>query len=178
MWIKNINYGPLYGGVNSGILAYTIIFTGENPDMDKGEMASSLITLRDNNGRKTVNLTGRYPSNDSFMYTFCRALKDSGYQIGAHSNGQIYHSWFTLVDWLVVENAGEPWVVFKCNELLFFWDGEASLPSVTPELETTQFTLKPSSDITSEVIVKTLSEAGPNWRLYIEPEERISKRIL
>lgn len=179
-WIHSINYGPLHGGPNSGILAYTIRLSGEAPDMEKGEMAETLIKIRDAGGRKAVNLTGRYPSNDSYMYTFCRALKDSGYQISAHSNGQLYHSWFTLVDWLVVENAGEPWVVFKCHELLYFWDGVGSLPEVTPELEATQFVLKPSGDISPEKVLACLSEGGMRWRLYITPEESavISQRIL
>jgi len=177
-WIRLINYGPLYGGANAGILAYTILFSGEAPDMDQGEMASTLIKLRDAGGRKSVNLTGKFPSNDSYMYTFCRALKDSGYQIVAHSNGQIYHSWFTLVDWLVVENAGEPWVVFKCKELLFFWDGVSPLPEVTPELETTQFILRAADTVESSLVLNTLSKAGLHWRLYVKPEEIIGRRLL
>ena len=176
-WIRSISYGPLYGGVNAGILAYTILLSGEAPDMEKGEMASSLIQLRDAGGRKAVNLTGKFPLNDSYMYTFCRALRDSGYQIIAHSNGQMYHSWFTLVDWLVVENAGEPWVVFKCQEFLFFWNGSDPLPEVTPELEATQFVLRAGEDVAPEVVLRTLSKAGIRWRLYVKPETTLSKRL-
>ena len=178
-WIRSITYGPLYGGANAGVLSFTVQFNGHDPDMDKSEMAETVIKLRSYGGRKVVNLLGVFPGNDSYMYTFCRALRDSGFKIIAHSKGQIYHSWFTLVDWLVVENSGEPWMVFKCSEVIFTWDGEAAFPEVTPELQTTQFVLRPDALTDPDrQILTALNRAGEAWRLFVEPEHRIIQKVL
>ena len=168
-WINSIKFGTLNSGVNSGMLSFIIDFNGLEADMEKDEITEALILIRNFKVgvNKRVYLKGWYGPEPQ-MLTFCKALKDTGFEILAECNGQIYHSWFAHVNWLIVNIDEKPWPMFQCSELRYYWD-DASYgePEWSPELKSTLFELAPSKGITALQTIKFITQSTKSWRLLI-----------
>jgi len=180
-WINSISYGPLYGGRNSGLLAFTLTFSGESPDVEHCEAAETLLTIKSYPAAipKWLYLRGRFPQEDVWLHSFCRAARDSGFWTFIESDGQLWRPFFIpeCTNWLIVVTDGRPWMGFKCHELRFVWDGEAPPPDVPPELALTQFVLVPPEGTPAEKILDFLRKAKGSWSVALRPKNAFKVQI-
>lgn len=179
-WLESITYGPVWGGRNSGLLAFTIDFSGEEPD-EHGEVAETLLMVRGfpAPAPKWLHLRGKFPSQEIWLHSFCKAARDSSFWIFAESDGQLWRPWFIpeCVNWLIVNNDSRPWMQFRCNELRFHWDGESDPPAAAPELQLTQFVLIPPEGTPSERILEFLRKAKGSWSVALRPKNAFKVQL-
>lgn len=182
-WVSAVSYGPLYGGRNAGLLAFTVDFSGAEPDSASGEMAETLMLLRNYKSAEPrwLYLRGAFPTNELFLHSFCKAARDSGFWTFVETDGQLWRPWFTpdLVNHLIVVNDGRPWMQFRCQEFRLHWDGETPPPSeVPPELATTQFVLVPMPGVALEKTLDFLRRAKGVWSLALWPKNAFRINLL
>ena len=116
-WLDGIVYGPIDAGPNTGLLAFHLYFNGLVPK--EGDLVETITAIRNYpiGVAKHIYMRGFYPVEaEPYFVTLVKALKDSGYKIVAECDGQIYHTWFTMVDYLIVSLEESVWPAFACNE--------------------------------------------------------------
>jgi hypothetical protein len=172
MWVSSISYGPIFGGRNAGLLAFVLDFTGDPPA--EGEAAETLLKIRSFKAAdyKWLYLRGKFPKEEIWLHSFCKAARDSGFWIFVETDGQLWRPWFGIdcVNHLIVINDGRPWMQFRCQELRFLWDGEAAPPEPIPELQTTQYVLVPPEGVSAEKVLEFLRKAKGSWSLSLRPK--------
>lgn len=135
MWINKVTYGPIVGGINDGVPAFHIHFTGEEFDQKSSvEDIDAIMAIRefpDKSGAySVVVLEAPLPplSDDPFLLTLVRTLKSWHYYVQVKTHGRVYRTWFLpdapgspgLINCLTVEISDKPWPGFIADELHYF----------------------------------------------------------
>ncbi len=115
---EDICYTRIKAGPNIGVPVFQINFKEQPNELGRVcEIVKEILNF--NTGRnKNVYLKGPFPQCEEEILTLVKTLKDHNYKIIALTNGERFYTWFSLVDWLIVETSTNGrWTGFKCNEL-------------------------------------------------------------
>ena len=164
MFITGISYGTLFGGRWTGALSFNVDFNGSAAV--GGELSEAIIKIRTapQGKLKFICLTGTYTqANELDIYTFVKALRDSGYIVMAISDGQHHHSWFTLLNYLVVEIGDELWPGFACNELRYKFSATSSGEEPIAPAEIGARYVIPQNGVAQQRIFDFVHKAKNQW---------------
>ena len=175
MWIKQILYGPISGGMNHGIPAFHFIFSGEALIEGSHDDANALQAIRHYSRNKyaIALIDGELPpfKDDNYLITFAKTLKDFGYNRIVRAPGNVYRTWFLpdrpgydgLIDCLSIRITDKPWPGFVANEIFFYPSkGEIFEPTLPPENSSARLFIDPSSH-SKEEVYKFIKESTFNW---------------
>ena len=188
-WIESITYGPLNGGMNHGVLAFTVNITPNEPVAGADEIADAIMLIRKfpTGTNKVVRVTGKFaPKNDINMLTLLTSLKNSGYLIIAETDGILFHQWFTFplsiegkmaptIDWLVVTLNKPVWPGFKVHELRYVLSGYDQVEPVLPkEVGGMQLYLIPPLNDAIEKSLSWIAKTDHKWRIFLSSPDEFS----
>ncbi len=164
MWINQILYGPISGGMNHGIPAFHFIFSGEALVEGSHDDAEAIMKIKHYNRNKypIALIDGKLPpfKDDNYLIGFTKALKDLGYINFVRTPGDCYRTWFLpsrpgfdgFIDCLSVRITDQPWVAFSTNEIYFYPSkGEIFEPTLPPENSNSRLFIDPSNHSKKEV---------------------------
>lgn len=173
MWAESLTYGPSpFGGVNTGVYGFDLRLSGETP-ISK-ELTKIAVVLEKNRatGPNILFLSGKYnPDLSNLTLSFTTALKESGWFIGALSDGETRFPWFNNIDHLMVfpEDPTE-WLKFRCNEFVAKINAHSKPDSILlPPVwkgKTIYCNLSPTNE---KALIRFIKKSPIFWRLYVQP---------
>lgn len=175
MNISAITFTPVRGGPQEGICTVWVMF-GEGTPIPPSEVVRRIIEFTGSSQLKHVTIGGDFASEDNdLMFAFVKALRDFGFGVRVHSDGQSFPPWFTLVTWLVVStDPTTPWLRFACHELRHRiespGDPEPPLPANNPPC----YVLASSLDMAVSFVRKAKSA----WGILISGSEEFVEPLI
>ena len=167
--IKKVTFGQYPDTIGYGVIGYRVLASGE--PLDIGTIADLILCLKDKRIKtlQNVSLEGfdGEDINEQIMYTLCQTLKDWQYRIRIVSDGTLYHAWYKLADFLVVDiHDRMAWGRFKGNQIVFPLTADDLREPDLPALDAnTALFFKPEK-LTNEDMYTFLRRATHAWNMY------------
>ena len=173
MFVEEITYGTYVGGRSSGMMGFTIVFSGEPANTKTNELVDIVEAVyRHKRGfGKLVRFEGVFSEdNDLDLFTLSRSFKNAGYFVSAICNGIQFFSWYGGIRYLIVETDENKWIGFEANELWYHMDSDDTEELTLPELQKQpELYIVPGPEVTPVGIFNYMRTAKRTWNVYLTP---------
>lgn len=146
MFIDNVIWKPIEGGVNHGMFAYHVnfgVFKKKDSIREEISAAADAIFKSKIHCRNIVfcNLPDPDYFVDVMLATMATSLRDAGFRIVVQTSVPVVRAWFSPVEGLIsglVLNLGDEqlYTPFNCSEIRF-WPGTNNIiePNLPPDIQ-------------------------------------------
>jgi len=126
--VSKMKYGPLSGGLSSGMIAFQL-WVGEEgvQEVSTKEIITWMYEAPKSAGPKIVRFVVQDALDEAEMFSLVKTIKDWGYLVQVVVDGEQWHPWMGEGTYIIVHVHDPLWLGFGANELWFEPKGEETI---------------------------------------------------